>query len=263
MSVSASTFVRKLTAARTRRHEFDALRAVFAVALALALPGTYAGANAAQGAWQPTAEIAATAENFLRGLMGPRATRTTVKAGTLDPRHRLALCSKPLEPYLRRGTRIAARTIVGVRCSGEKPWKLFVPVDVVVSEGVLVATRTLPRGHLLVADDLAVEQRDVSRSSSGYVSDPKHILGQRLKAQLIAGRMLTPAMLQADIAVRRGQTVTLSISSGGIDIQTSGKALMDGAIDQRIRVENSSSGRVIEGIVRSRELVEVLSPSGR
>ena len=263
MSVSASTTVRKLTAAGTRRHEFDAVRAVFGIALVLASFGACAAANTGPGAWHPTAEIAATAEDYLRGLMGPQATRTTVQAGTLDPRHRLARCSKPLEPYLRRGSRIAARTVVGVRCSGEKPWKLFVPVDVVVTENVLVARRTLPRGHLLVADDLAVEQRDVSRLLTGYVSDPKEFLGQRLKSQLIAGRMLTPTMLQADIAVRRGQSVTLSISTGGIDVEMSGKARMDGAIGQRIRVENINSGRIVEGIVRSREHVEVLSPSGR
>lgn len=40
-----------------------------------------------------------------------------------------------------------------------------------------------------------------------------------------------------------------------------GTALMDGAIGQRIRVENVNSGRVVEGIVRSREVVEVLVPS--
>ena len=51
------------------------------------------------------------------------------------------------------------------------------------------------------------------------------------------------------------------IANGGMTIQMSGKALMDGAISQRIRVENTNSGRIVEGIVRSRELVEVLVPS--
>ena len=37
---------------------------------------------------------------------------------------------------------------------------------------------------------------------------------------------------------------------------------MDGALNQRIRVENLNSGRVVEGIVRSPEIVEILVPRG-
>ncbi|MCP5089573.1 MAG: flagellar basal body P-ring formation protein FlgA, partial [Gammaproteobacteria bacterium] len=78
------------------------------------------------------------------------------------------------------------------------------------------------------------------------------------KTQLLAGRILTPAMLRADATIRKGQAVTLIINSGGINVQMSGKALMDGALNQRIQVENTNSGRVVEGIVRSPEHVEVL-----
>ena len=46
-----------------------------------------------------------------------------------------------------------------------------------------------------------------------------------------------------------------------MNISMSGKALMDGALNQRIRVENITSGRVVEGVVRSREQVEILVPA--
>jgi flagella basal body P-ring formation protein FlgA len=258
MLVHALSVVGKLTTCVRRRHEFDARHAVAGCATVLLSFGPSADAGTTAQEWEPTEKIAAAAEQYLRDRIGSAARRTTVQAGMLDSRHRLALCSQPLEPFLRRGSKIAARTIVGVRCAGKKPWKVYVPVDVVVTDQVLVARRTLPRGHLLVEDDLVAEQRDVSRLVSGYVSNVENLLGQRLKTQLIAGRMLTPAMLQADIAVERGQAVTLMINSGGINIQMGGKALMDGAINQRIKVENTSSGRVVEGIVRSREHVEVL-----
>ncbi len=258
MSLRNSTIVGKLTAGSAWRHDFDTCRSAVRCAVVLSLLNV--GANAATPVqdWQPTTQITAVAEQFLRDRIGPAARRTAVRAGALDSRHRLALCSQPLQPFLRRGSKISARTIVGVRCSGEKSWKVYVPVDVIVTDSVLVASRTLPRGHLLSEDDLVTEQRDVSRLVSGYISNSRDLIGQRLKTQLIAGRILTPAMLQADVAVSRGQTVTLTIRIGGIDIQMSGKALMDGAISQRIRVENTNSGRVVEGIVRSREHVEVL-----
>ena len=256
MSGRASKIVGNLTALAKRRHEIDARRMANISAVILVLLA--ASATGATQRWQPTESIAAAAEAYVLGRIGPKAKRTSVRAGTLDPRHRLALCTEDLEPFMRRGARIEVRTIVGVRCTGEKPWKVYLPVEVIVTDKVLVASRTLPRGHVLTAEDLVVEERDVSRLRSGYHSNAKTLVGQRLKSQLIAGRILTPAMVQADIAVKRGQTVTLTVATGGINIRMSGKALMDGAIDQRIRVENTTSGRVVEGIVRSREHVEVL-----
>lgn len=215
-------------------------------------------ANATDAQWQTPASIGQAAENFLMDKIGPSASHTKVIAGTLDPRHRLSACTQPLEGFMRRGNDIRARTIVGVRCSGAVPWKVYLPVDVVVTKPVLVSKRTLPRGAELSPNDVTIEQRDVTRLLSGYLSDPKELLGQTLKIQLLAGKMLTPAMLIAEKTIERGQSVTLSIGQGDFSIHTTGVALADGAMNQRIRVENAHSGRIVEGIVRSRQLVEVL-----
>ena len=218
-------------------------------------------ALAATQQWHATAAISAEAERFLSERVGKRAGQTSVKAGNLDSRHRLPQCSQPLEAFLNRGTDIKPRTIVGVRCSGAKPWKVYVPVDVVVTATVLVARQSLTKGHVLTAADLTTEERDVSRMRTGYLADRQRVLGQRLKTQLIAGKVLKPSMLEADITIRRGQTVTLTAANSSFNITMRGKALMDGALNQRIRVQNSHSGRVVEGIVRSREHVEVLISS--
>lgn len=256
--------VRKLTLCRGewRRSVAAGAAALWRLAaIALLLgPGLSQGA-AGQQSWHPNAEISGKAESYLRERTGKSANRTTVKAGSLDPRHKLPLCDQPLDAFLRRGTEISARTIVGVRCEGTRQWTVYVPVNVFVTARVYTAGRTLPRNHLLTEADIRIDERDVSRSAAGYMSNKDRLIGQRLKQQVIAGRIITPAMLQADFIVRRGQSVTLIAAGGGINIKMSGKALKDGALGQRIRVENSKSGRVVEGIVRSQELVEVLLPT--
>lgn len=247
-------FVGKLTALRIGRHLFVALLAAVAV---LFSPAGAADATD-PSRWHPVEQIATAAENFLRDRTRSLAGNTDVRASQLDARHRLALCDRPLQGFLRSGTEIMARTIVGVRCDGSKPWKVYVPVDVVVTADVLVARQTLVKGEILTAKDLATERRDVSRVRGGYLTDPAQVIGLRLKTQVIAGKTLKPAMVQADIAIRRGQSVTLTANANGFAITMAGTALMDGAVNQRIRVQNINSGRVVEGIVRSRELVEVL-----
>ncbi|MDJ0813874.1 MAG: flagellar basal body P-ring formation chaperone FlgA [Woeseiaceae bacterium] len=229
--------------------------------LLLLAPGGAAGA--AERQWQHTDDIRAAAEAYLRDRIGNSSGHTTVEAGALDPRHRLPLCDADLHAFMRRGTTIGPRTIIGVRCSGTTSWTVHIPVNVFVSADILVAARTLPPGHLITASDLTRDRRDVSRMNAGYVTDAKELIGQRLKQQLIAGRPYTLSLVQADRLVKRGQTVTLVASSGGINVSMAGKALTDGAMNQRIRVENLNSGRIVEGIVRSREQVEILLPGTR
>jgi len=253
--------VGKLTARRRWRHQIDTEKRASSIAATMTLLANLLAVDcfaATMPQWQSTQQIAATAEAYIQNRIGTAAGRTTAKAAVLDSRHHMANCEQPLEAFLRRGTEIKARTIVGVRCTGARPWKVYVPVDVIVTATVLISRQTLPRGHVLSADDLVEDQRDVSRLLSGYVADKKQVQGQRLKTQLIAGKILTPRMLEASIAIRRGQSVTLTTNNGSFHISMSGKALMDGALNQRIRVENSASGRIVEGIVRSGEHVEVL-----
>ncbi|MDJ0700125.1 MAG: flagellar basal body P-ring formation chaperone FlgA [Woeseiaceae bacterium] len=218
-----------------------------------------AAANAAEPRWQPLEDIAQTAERYLVAhRIGPTAGSTRVKAGTLDVRLKLPYCSQPLEGFLRQGARTSPRMTVGVRCSGIKPWKVYVPVNVIEMAKVFVARRALPRGHLIAAEDVVADERDVSRLHSAYITDARFLIGQRLRSPVLAGSIITASQLKADNYIRRGQTVTLVAKSNGINIRMSGKALSDGGLNQRIRVQNLNSGRVVEGIVRSREHVEVL-----
>ena len=262
--------VTNLTSPGVNRQSFDAIlepttRPKSRLLLAGALVVFFAiGADAfATQEWHPVDDIAATAEGFLRQESGDRPGSTTIRAGKLDPRHRLPRCDQPLNGFLRRGTEIAARTIVGVRCPGSKPWKLYVPVDVIVTRKVLTAGRPLPRGHMVTSADIAVVERDVSGLRRGYYVSVKDLSGLRLKQPMLAGQVITPAMLAADRIIRRGQSVTIVAAGGGINISMAGKALADGALNQRIRVENSNSGRVVEGIVRSAEHVEILVSATR
>lgn len=214
--------------------------------------------SSAASDWQTNEDIAKVAENYAKVRFGKGDPRVAPVAGHLDPRLRLPRCSQPLEPFVRPGTQVASRTVVGVRCSGSRPWKVYVPVNVVVTQPVLVARRTLPSGHAITADDVTLESHDVSRLNGGYLSSIEELSGQRLKHQVIGGRIMTPAMLKADVIVRRGQTVTLVVRNDQMNISMTGKALSDGALNQRIRVENVNSQRVVEGLVRSPEYVEIL-----
>lgn len=236
-------------------------RAIFACTVVLlTVPGARALADTA---WQDLDAVKTTASEWLEQRIGADSRDTAVEAGFLDPRLRLPACDAPLEPFLNRGAEVDRATTVGVRCPGTRRWKVYVPVTVVTTADVVVAARLLTSGTLIAAGDLRIERRDVTRNRRGYFTSVAAAVGQRVRQPVLEGRMLTPVAVAADKVIRRGQSVTLIVENDGVRINMSGKALIDGAIGQRIRVENSSSGRVVEGIVRSPEHVEVLVQSSR
>jgi flagella basal body P-ring formation protein FlgA len=64
-------------------------------------------------------------------------------------------------------------------------------------------------------------------------------------------------MMARDLVVKRGQQVMLVFDSHGIVIQAPGLALADGGTADRIRVQNQTSLKVVEGIIESGNLVRV------
>lgn len=250
----------KLTAAASKRRKIDgAWRAGLAI-FAIAASGSLFATPTATGdsRWQDTAEIETAARLYIKERVG--GEQTSVAANPLDPRIRLARCDKALEAFVRPGTRIRARTTVGVRCTGSRSWKVYVPVDLVETADVLIPKRALRRGQIIAADDLVADHRDVSRLHSGYFTRTEELIGQRVKATVSAGRVITPSMIEPDVVIQRGQTVTLSVANSAVSIRMAGKAMQDGGLHQRIKVKNLNSGRIIEGFVRSPENVEVLVP---
>ncbi|MEM7082014.1 MAG: flagellar basal body P-ring formation chaperone FlgA [Pseudomonadota bacterium] len=222
------------------------------------LTGISTTALAATSAWQALPSIRQVAVDFVTPRVQQPGREVHIVAGELDSRLRLPRCTAPLEAYLPPGGQIRTQTAVGVRCHAPK-WKLFVPVRIGTSANVWVAARPLTKGAVVSADDLRVMKRDLGSLRTGYVLADQTIEGQVVKRAIDVGQALRPQMLSAPIVVRRGQSLTISAGSktGPIHIRMAGQALADGQIGQRIRVKNLSSGRTIEGIVRSRGRVEI------
>lgn len=208
------------------------------------------------GEWQDLDEIRSTAERYVAANHTGDGIAAT--AGFLDERLRLARCDAELEAFRPPGVRAGGSTTVGVRCTGSQPWKLFVPVRVQARAAVLVAGRTLTRGAQLTAEDLVAVEHDTARLPYGYFRELAGLIGRELRRPVAAGTVIVPAMVAEPHLVRRGQTVTLAAVNDGVQIAMTGRALADGALAERIRVENLSSGRVVEGVVRSAERVEIL-----
>ncbi|WP_372765130.1 flagellar basal body P-ring formation chaperone FlgA [Litorivivens sp.] len=181
-----------------------------------------------------------------------------VVAGRLDSRSRLPRCAGPLEAFTPPRAVIRQRTTVGVRCTAGSSWTIYLPVTVNAFANALVATRPLPRGSVLDESSVRSVKRNISALGYGYIDNLQIAGGYRASRSISAGAVITPNMVESAVMIKRGQTVTLFSRYGSVGVSMTGVAASDASLGNRISVKNLKSGKTVEGIVRSSEMVEVL-----
>lgn len=225
--------------------------------ITIAAAATPGNASNAVSATQSLDAIRNAATAHVRTLLPPSSGAYYVTAGTLDARLRLATCAEPLDAFVSSNNISGPHATVGVRCKAPETWTVYIPVTIESDAPVLVLRHGAARGSQLSSADVEMQIRRVPGVGSRYVADLASLEGRRLKRSLPAGNPLTPDMLVQDVVVRRGQRVILMASTENFQIRAQGTALTDGHAAERIRVQNDSSSKVVEGIVESGEVVRV------
>ncbi len=193
--------------------------------------------------------IRAAARDYVTRNLDGLAGTLVVEPTALDSRLRLSRCSEPLEAYLPNGSIGPGNVTVGVRCTGARPWSLYVPVAVKVMAPVAVLARAKSRGEILERSDFIMEKRDTASLRAGHFDDPQALVGMRMRLSLTAGGVVSHRHLERPNLVKRGERVMLISGARGFSVQMHGRALEDAAAGERVRVENASSSRVVEGRV--------------
>jgi flagella basal body P-ring formation protein FlgA len=234
--------------------------------LVLAGIGVAGSASQAQGQvvetpTQSIASIRGAAESALRRQIEPAASGggsgIILEAAHLDERLRLAACPAPLavDVALPRGTQ--SRVLARVACKNSVSWTLNVPVEIHRKADVLVMRRAVGRGENIAAADVIVQSRVLPGLTSPYVSRPTDLAGRLTRRPIPEGTAVTADALAAPLLIHRGQNVVLTARAGGLEVRAPGVAMADAAAEQRVRVRNLNSLKIIEGIADTAGVVRV------
>ncbi len=196
-------------------------------------------------------------EYVLKQVPSQKPGSVQVNVGALDSRLRLAACGQPLKSALPTGATFRARMTVAVACSGPTTWTVYVPVSIETQTSVLVLRHAAGRGARLTAEDVEVQTRTVTGAGDDYLPEPAELTGRTLKRPLGAGAAVTADALVADSLIKRGQQVTLLAAAGGMEVRARGVAMNDAPAAGRIKAQNLSSGRIVEGFVESADVIRI------
>lgn len=231
-------------------HTLARRAAAFAgVGLALLCGTALAQAGATDTTHAPALTVQQAAEAAVRAHFDAPGSRVEAAAMPLNARLALDDCALPLRATVASSANTTPRVLVQVQCPQPGGWSARVTVKLQVWRNVLVAARPLQRGDGLSAADVISQERDITALGYGYLETLQQVQGRSLARNLTAGTVLTPAALGGRRMVRAGDHVQMLARIRGIEVRAEGIALGSGDNGARLRVRNSSSGRVLDAMV--------------
>ncbi|MDU1142462.1 flagellar basal body P-ring formation chaperone FlgA [Aeromonas rivipollensis] len=176
----------------------------------------------------------------------PLDAQAEVTAGTIDERLPLNHCEEGLTISLPAKMEIRRNTTVYLKCEGEKPWDLYLPVRVSIQKPYVTVAVPVAKGDILSESMLTLAYQDQTLIRGDYLTDPASLIGVRSKRELKPGQ---PIRLTQVCVVCKGDQVTLSAENSSMQIKTMARALQDGSFGDMIRLVNIRSGRAVQGQV--------------
>ena len=146
---------------------------------------------------------------------------------------------------------------VRVRCTGTPGWTRYIALRVEQTTLIAVLRAPLAQGQALTADAIDWQPRDALKLPADALAPSATLPALTARSTLPAGSVLTQSQFVAPKTIERGQAVTLVSRAAGMEVRAPGEALADAALGSRVRVRNSNSRRIVEGIAQANGTVEV------
>lgn len=151
--------------------------------------------------------------------------------------------------------RVYVRVMSGARVLNTLP----VLFRITSNQKVLYAARQIPRGETITETDL--ELRDITIGATdgveSYMVDPSLVVGKKTLRIVNAGTPITDAIITEPFAIRRGEFVSLYVTTDHMEIITKGVAQRDARVGEIVPVKATVSGKEITCRVSGNGQVEM------
>ena len=203
-----------------------------------------------------SAAIHSLEEKAVKLLRQHQASRYQVSVLNIPARTSLPLCSEALKAEF-QSTMRAGHQRLRISCQKPARWSLFVKGNIHVFRPVLTSLRLLSAGDKINSSNLALEERDIGELRRGFFTSQNQLNNRQIARRVKAGSVLTPAMVEPEQLINRGDQVIVTVSQSNIEISMPGRALESGFLGKQIRVRNLSSGKIISGRITDKGIVSI------
>lgn len=196
-------------------------------------------------------------QNYILKSITIPVKNVTVSIRSLSPQLHLPDCPNLSVEYQnsQQPFRLGQQTMV-VSC--HKPyWQIYIEADIVGKVPVVVAKHATMQNEALNFDNLNVRFMSSTTISEPYFTSLKNFHRVRAKTYIPSGAIIRPGMLERPYLIKRGDEVSIVVQSSQIYIRMKARAIDNGMKGDMIRVQNLSSGKVVQAEVVSPMIVSV------
>jgi flagellar basal body P-ring formation protein FlgA len=206
--------------------------------------------------YQPLMDITATASNYIVKQMPAEYTIKSLQTGKIDSRMKFKKCQQDLSASISGIFRVNNHFTVGVQCTNPQ-WRFFVSIKAVITTYIVVANTTILKGEYISKDKLKLVKEKISGQHSRYFKQINNVAGKEAKRTIKANKPITANQLQPNYLVKRKQQVLIVAKNPRLMVKMKGIALKNGKQNDRIKVRNSKSNKIVEGVVSAQGIVTV------
>jgi flagella basal body P-ring formation protein FlgA len=121
---------------------------------------------------------------------------------------------------------------------------------------LVIVTRSIQRGAVISADDVALVTRTGNVGMS-YYSDVDDVIGRKAKRAISINQTIRSRHLELDWTIKKDQDVSIETTIGPVTVVSAGTALANAQMGELVKVKNTSSDLVVEGIVMSEKKIRI------
>ena len=111
---------------------------------------------------------------------------------------------------------------------------------------LITLKNNLKKGEVIQEIDLQLEYKSKS-VGKGFFENFDRLVGREINQNLSKGQVIKTRHLKENFMVSEGQSVIIFSNLYGINVRMEGNALENGHFNELIKVENVSSGKIIQG----------------
>ena len=122
---------------------------------------------------------------------------------------------------------------------------------------VAVLARPIKKGGIIRARDVTLRAIPAPSVPHSAIREKDDLVGQAARLTLRPGRPIRKGDLQAPILVKRGAITTIVVQTRFMRLTSQARALENGARGETIRLRNTKSKKIIEGVVTGPDRVRI------
>jgi flagella basal body P-ring formation protein FlgA len=113
----------------------------------------------------------------------------------------------------------------------------------------VVLAKPLAYGQVVQSDDVSEKRILADRLPTDSLLSMNQVVGQQSARDLIVGSVVNARMVNGVPLVKPGQLVTITVTSGAVQVKTAGRAMEEGCYGQTVKVRNEDTRDIFEVVM--------------